>query len=317
MTGADIATTRLARLLALVPWVAGHSEGVPVDEVCARFDVSVEELARDLDTVMMVGVHPFTPDTMIEAWLEEDMVLIRYADAFARPLRLTSDEAVALIAAARGLAAVPGVNPDGPLQRAVDKVASVVGTDAGVDLVVDLGAAPEDVFAALETARSTARQITIEYPDDDTDSTRSRRIEPQRVFSMDGNWYVSGWCHHARDNRVFRVDRILAVAPTDEPFDHPDSDAPASVSIDPSLPQVTIEVQRAAAWLLEGVPVVARDDRDGVVRVRLAVGSERWLGRLLVQLGEAARVIDHDPALDPGTLARAEAERIRRRYTSS
>ena len=114
------ATDRLRRLLALVPWVAAHADGATVDEICTRFDFTPARLLDDLDTVMMVGVHPFTPDTLIDVWVTDDRVTIRYADSFTRPLRLTPGEAVALVAAARGLLATPGSEPDGPLARALD-----------------------------------------------------------------------------------------------------------------------------------------------------------------------------------------------------
>jgi proteasome accessory factor C len=314
MTRRVTATDRLARLLALVPWVAGHPDGVPVDQVCARFEVDRDELVRDLDTVMMVGVHPYTPDTMIEAWISDDRVLIQYADAFARPLRLTAHEAVTMIAAARGLAAVPGGDDNGPLQRALGKLAAVVGADVDTAIEVDLGDASREIFDVLDTARTERRQVEITYPDTTDDQQHTRRIEPSQLFSSSGNWYVSGWCHRADDHRVFRVDRIISARATDEDFSRPVADAPGAVAFDESSPQVELEVARSAAWLFDQVPVVARDDRDETVRFRLSIGSTRWLARLLVQLGPAVRVVDADPVLGADRLAAEEGRRIRAIY---
>lgn len=308
------ATERLARLLALVPWVAGQPGGVPVDQVCERFDVEPDELVRDLETVMMVGIHPYTPDTMIEAWIDDDLVLIHYADAFSRPLRLTADEAVTMIAAARGLAAVPGGDRNGPLQRAITKLAAVVGADAGTAIDIDLGDASREVFESLDAARAAQVQVEISYPDAVNGQPHTRRIEPSRLFSSAGNWYVSGWCHRADDNRVFRVDRISAAHSTEEGFTRPDSDAPSSVSFDASFPQVELEVDRSVAWILDQVPFVTREDGAATVRFRLSIGSPRWLARLLVQLGPSVQVVDADPSLDASRLAGEEAARIRTRY---
>lgn len=308
------ATDRLARLLALVPWVAAHPDGVPVEQVCARFGVSRAELVEDVDTVMMVGVHPFTPDTMIEAWIDDDLVMIHYADAFARPLRLTADEAVTLIAAARGLASVPGADGEGPLQRAVTKLASVAGVAEDASVVVDLGGASPEVFDVLERGRAARRQVEIDYPDSSGAHPTSRRIEPALLFSSSGHWYVSGWCHRAQDSRVFRIDRVLAARATTDPFSGTHDDVPEQVAFDDDLPRVTLSVDRSAAWLLDPVPAVARDESGDHLRITLAIGSTSWLARVLVQLGPAARVLEADATLQlPASVAR-EVDHVRARY---
>ena len=127
---APTATDRLRRLLALVPWVAAHPEGVPIAEVCARFEIAPDRLVADLETVMMVGVHPFTPDTLIDLWLDDGVVTVRYADSFTRPLRLTPAEAVDLVTSARALLAPRARALRRPLPRALDKLAEVLGPDA-------------------------------------------------------------------------------------------------------------------------------------------------------------------------------------------
>src|SRR5687768_895179 len=110
------ADERLKRLLALVPWVVAH-DGPTIEEVCQRFGLTQDELASELDLVWCCGVHPFTPDSLMEVEYEGGRVWIRYADWFDRPLRLTPEEGLALVAAGTALLAVPGADPDGPLAR--------------------------------------------------------------------------------------------------------------------------------------------------------------------------------------------------------
>lgn len=313
MAERETATDRLARLLALIPWVVGHPEGVSVEQVCTRFEVTEAELARDLETVMMVGVHPFTPDTMIEAWISDGQVFIRFADAFARPLRLTADEAVALIAAASAVSSVPGFDDHGPLQRALARLDEVVG-GAGIDVGVDLGGAAGDVFASLDQARDTRTQIEIDYPDHSGGDMVARVIEPRQLFSSAGRWYVSGWCHRAEANRVFRIDRIGAAYPTTRAFVHTEDAAPSALSFDDALPEISLEVDRDVAWLLDSVPVRERQREDRVLRVRFQVGSPRWLARLLIQLGPAVRVLEVDPSLMLPDLVAEEGRQLLARY---
>ena len=53
-------------------------------------------------------MHPFTPDALIEVELGDDRVRIRYADWFARPLRLTASDAARLLTAGRSVLAATG-----------------------------------------------------------------------------------------------------------------------------------------------------------------------------------------------------------------
>ena len=60
------APDRLARLLAIIPYVAGRGP-VPLDEVATRFSYPRADLVRDLTGVVgYVGVAPFTKETVLQ-----------------------------------------------------------------------------------------------------------------------------------------------------------------------------------------------------------------------------------------------------------
>ena len=74
------ATDRMARLVAAIPWIVAQ-DGASVDEIADRFDYPRDLLLGDLqDVVFYVGVPPYTPDTLIEVTIDDDMVWISYAD---------------------------------------------------------------------------------------------------------------------------------------------------------------------------------------------------------------------------------------------
>ena len=90
------APERLRRLLAVIPWVV-EADGPLISEVAERFDYDRDELIDDLQQIVyFVGVHPFTPDCLVEVSLTEERVWIAYADWFRRPMRLSRPEAAAL-----------------------------------------------------------------------------------------------------------------------------------------------------------------------------------------------------------------------------
>ena len=82
------AVDRIARILAIVPWIAGR-DGPTVAEVCERFAIDEASLLADLDLVFLCGLYPYTPENLIEVQVEDGRVWIEYTNFFERPLRLT------------------------------------------------------------------------------------------------------------------------------------------------------------------------------------------------------------------------------------
>ncbi|MGZ4208498.1 MAG: hypothetical protein ACXVQ6_11460, partial [Actinomycetota bacterium] len=122
---AERTTERLRRILVLVPWVIAHPE-TTVTELCERFGISREELASDVDVLMMCGLPPFGPGDLIEAFIEGDQITIGMADYLAKPPRLTRGEAIALLVTGRAVAALPGMEEAESLRNALGKLASAV-----------------------------------------------------------------------------------------------------------------------------------------------------------------------------------------------
>ena len=307
------AEPRLRRLLALVPWVAAH-DGPSIDDVCRRFDCTEQELMADLDLLWVCGVYPYTPDTLIEVDVTGGRVWIRYADYFQRPLRLTPAEGLALVAAGSALLSVPGSDPSGPLARALAKLATVldVGQDDVVD--VDLGPVAPEVLDTLQRASDRGRQVEIEYYSFGRDRWTTRTIDPWRVFSTGGEWYVSAWCHLAVGERLFRVDRIRRASESDEPFaTQPPPDLPLqppTFSPRAEDPLVVLDLAPSAHWVRHQYPNEGAEEQpDGTVRVRLRVSERAWLQRLLLRLGPDVTIVEGDVAC-----AREAAERILGRY---
>lgn len=312
------ARDRMARLLSIIPWVAAR-DGAGLDDISTRFDYPRDQLMRDLrEVVLFVGVHPFTPDSLIEVDIGDDMVKIRYADWFARPLRLSPDDAARLLTAGRtvlSMAPDEDASESGPLLRALAKLEMALGDGAGQAVDVRLGDAPENTLDALRGAVDDGLQIELEYYAYGRDELTERRVEPARVFSDGGQWYLSGWCHRAGAERVFRVDRIRSVVVTDDAVDRelPGS-ADASFSPADEDPRITIRLAPTARWVVETYPVeaVVTDD-DGYIEVRMAVTARPWLERLLLRLGSDAEVLEADGRIGADVAADA-ARRVLARY---
>lgn len=296
------AEVRLARLLAIVPWISAH-DGPRVDEVCRRFGVEEGELLEDLNLLFMCGVHPFTPDVLIDVNVADGRVWISMADYFRRPLRFNAEEGLALASAATTFLEIPGSDPDGALATALDKLLNVLGVGAEEALDVELEPVAGDVLDSVRTAAAAQRKVEIDYYSFGRDGHSTRVVQPWKVFNSAGQWYMSGWCEMAVAERLFRVDRITRASVTGDTFERPaiESDAaPELYHPGPDDAAVVLDLEPAARWIAEQYPnetVVARP--DGVVRVKLRSGQRPWLERLLLRGGTHVRTVEGDSSVGP------------------
>lgn len=305
------AQERLGRLLAIVPWVASH-DGPLISDVCERFQVSERELLADLELLFLCGVHPFTPDTLIEVDVADGRVWIRFADWFRRPLRLTAPEGLALVSAGAALLATPGADPDGALGRALAKLEAVLGVGADDAFDVDLGPVAAPTLELVQRAAAERRKARIDYYSFGRDGRSTRTVRPWRVFNAQGQWYMSAWCESAGGERLFRVDRISSATLLDERFDPPPGASlpPAVYAPSGDEPLVVIDLEPPAHWVASQYPNEEVTQRpNGVLRVRLRVSERAWLERLLLRAGPHARVVEGDHAL-----ASRAARRLLGRY---
>lgn len=305
------AAERLARLLAIVPWVASH-DGPTVAEVCERFGVSERDLLADLDLLFLCGVHPFTPDSLIEVDVADGRVWIRFADWFRRPLRLTGPEGLALLCAGSAALAIPGADPDGALAGALAKLRALLGLPSEEAVDVELASVPPTVLDGVRRAVSEGRRLELEYYSFGADRVGTRVVQPWRVFNADSEWYLSAWCEQAAGERLFRLDRVRAFRVLDDAIDHPAPAGPAPevFTPGPGTRRVVLDLSPAARWVAERYPNEGLEERgDGTWRVVLVAGERAWLERLLLRAGSAARVVSGAEGV-----AAAAAERVLQRY---
>ena len=309
------ASDRLKRLLALLPWVAAQ-QGPSVEDVCARFELSTEDLLSDIALVSMVGIPPYSPGDLFDIVVEGGRVWVHLQPSFDRSLRLTPEEALGLVAAGASLLAVPGADPEGPLARGIAKVAATLGVDADETIDVDLGYASASVLADLQAASADRRRVRIEYYAHGRDEHTTRDVDPYRVYADHGQWYVVAFDHLRDEERLFRVDRVLSVEQLDEQFDPPDDVRTLGLfEARADDPRVVLELEPEAAWVAEVYPIEKVESaQDGRLRVTLAISAPPWLERLLLRLGPRARVVAVSGDDELASCATKAAQRVLARY---
>ena len=312
--GRPSAGERLKRLLALLPWLAAHP-GSTIVEISERFGLSPQQLEDDLAVVWMVGVPPYTPDQLIDVEFDGDRVSVNLGSYFQRPLRLTNQQALALVTAGQSLVSVPGTDPEGPLARGLEKLATALQVDPAEAMAVHLGDTGSETLARLRAASEAGRRVRIDYYSYGRDERSRRDVDPHRIWAEGGGWYLAGWCHKAEGPRVFRLDRIAEVEVLDDAVSTmPEAGETATFSPTATDASVTLDLDLESAWVADYYPHDAVDEQeDGRIRVELPVASTRWLEQLLVRLGPSATVValSEDLPAHPGADA---ARRVLARY---
>ena len=288
---------QLPRLLALVPYLLARP-GVRLAEVAATFGVTEDRLRKDLNLLWVCGLPGHGPGDLIDVEFEGATITLTEPAGVTRPLRLTVDEALALVVALRALAETPGLVERDAVDRALAKVEQAAGSAAGPAGRVEVSVEGEDrVLPVVRTALADRRRLHLSYYVPGRDETTERDVDPVRLLLVQGRSYLEAWCRRAEGVRLFRLDRVADLQVLDAPAEPPVDVEPRDLSEGLFRPSpddllVTLALRPGAAWVADYHPcesVVEQD--DGGLVVTLRARDTAWVRRLALRLGEQAQVL--------------------------
>ena len=300
--------SRLSRILALIPYVL-RREGADVTEVLERFGYTETQLAKDLDTVFVCGLPGYGPGDLMEAYIDENEVIIDAADYFARAPRLTSTEMISLLAA--GMAIIASGQAPNALESAIAKLQKVIVPASARALSIDVRG-ESSLLGTLRQAAADQQVVKISYRSLSREEETVREVEPWTVFTTLGNWYVQGHCRLAGGERVFRIDQIKNLDVLNEKFVRPASVPEPGVGYTPSDDDVVCKIWLGpmASWVPDYYPVeILKGDETGTL-IKFSSPNAEIPSRLLLRLGGSARLVSGDEVarrvreLGKGLLAR-------------
>jgi predicted DNA-binding transcriptional regulator YafY len=229
------------------------------------------------------------------------------------PLMLTEDEALALtlglLAVRRTDLALYAPAVEGALAK-VERVlpASLRTRVQAVQEAVHLHLAPpreapaREAIVTLSTAVLEQRQVTLRYHSAKGVETE-RRFDSYGLVYRAGRWYVVGYCHLRREQRIFRLDRVQQATLGEETFTRP-------VEFDPLGCVLRALAEQPGTWIVrvglyttmeqarQLLPVgmaILEDTPEGV-EMRVSVEDLEWMARFLINLG-VRFVVREPPAL--------------------
>lgn len=206
---------RADRLFQLVQLVRGRRLSTG-EWLARRLEVSLRTVYRDIADLQAQGVP-------IEG---EAGVGYRMGAGFELPpLMFSHAEAKALVACVRVAQARLDPELAAAAEQALHKIVGVLppaARAAAESLALHAPVSPLDAttrerLQTLRQATEAKRKLHLRYLDQQV-QTSQRTVRPLGCFYWDSVWTLAAWCELREDFRNFRVDRIEAVAVSDERF---------------------------------------------------------------------------------------------------
>ncbi|MEO1306863.1 MAG: YafY family protein [Pseudomonadota bacterium] len=200
---------RADRLFQIVQHLRG-GRLLRAQDLADRLEVSARTIYRDVADLQANGV-PIDGEAGVGYVLQNGFQL--------PPLMFTRDEIVALVAGARLLRAWGGLAMAEAATEALVKIDAVLPeADRARAAMVQVHAiapgmsdALRQLLDQLEQAVDRSERLSFDYADEAGRQT-SRSVRPLGLWYWGKVWTLVAWCELRNDFRMFRVDRMAAVA---------------------------------------------------------------------------------------------------------
>jgi predicted DNA-binding transcriptional regulator YafY len=218
---------RLARMLRVVGVLRGHPEGIRPAEIARRTGVATRTVYRDL--------RALETEVGVAVWSEDGLWGV-VGEEFLPPLKLTLDEAMAVVLSARLMVRYADkYDPD--LAAAFEKLEGVLPQPLAehVERTLDvLAQHPRDAGFSERVHRLTRawaerRVVTLEYEPARYAPESAARSAVVRPYLIEPSLqthalYLIGWDETRDALRTFKIERIRDVALTPRTFQLPEGD---------------------------------------------------------------------------------------------
>lgn len=316
------------RQLIVLKKLESSRHGLTLEQLADGLDSSATRhprtLRRDLDAIESAG-YPLLTERVDGRTRWKLLDGVRQAPA----LRLSPTELMALTLSRRLIAPLEGTALHASLQSALTKASAALPPE-GLVLVQQLegtfsvGLGPHkrykrhrEVVERVTQAIAEKKRIQMRYDSAARGRVTRREVDPYRLWYASGGLYLIGYCHLRKEPRMFAVERIKSVTPTDRPYQIPlhfDFEAFVEDSLTVMRgPRIEVELifeKGTAAWAKDRVWHPSQQlirVPGGKLRMTITIADSRELVGWILSFGSGVRVVRPDSLR---TVVKQEAEKI-------
>ena len=271
----DNAAVRALRTMDLIPYIL-ENPGISISTLAAKFSVTENQVENDLQLIFMCGLPGYTPYELIDIVFEDGIVSVIDPQVLDKPRRFNKSE---LIVIALGLQILIEINKSNPEQLAklqsLSKKISKLGSSNLITL--DPLATNSDYLDLITKAISERKHLEIEYNSLTKDERTRRAVDPQSLYFLNGNLYLSAFDLNVKSDRVFKVDLIEDCIIID--FKGHDNSSEQA-----KLFEVVLDVKKSHRSFIErnsSVISSSQEIGDGF-EVHIQIGNIEWLKRSIL-----------------------------------
>ncbi len=318
------------RQLIILKKLESSRHGLTLEQLAGELDPSAtphpRTVRRDLEAIESAG-WPLLTERIDGRTRWKLLDGVRNVPA----LRLSPTELMALTLSRRLIAPLEGTAVHASLRSALLKASAALPQE-GLALVQQLddtfsvGLGPHkrykqhrEVVERVTHAILGKTRIQVRYDSASRGKVTRREVDPYRLWYAAGGLYLIGYCHLRKEPRMFAVERIKSVTPTDRPYQIPlhfDFDAFVEDSITvmrgPRIEAELIFEKTTAAWVKDRTwHPSQRLTRlpGGKLRMEISVADSRELVGWVLSFGSGVRVVKPDRLREA---VESEARRILR-----
>ena len=210
---------RASRILEIVSRISARPRMWTRAGLANNFEVSERQITKDLDIIR----HGLRLDLRYERGGGYYFERIPSLPAVSYSL----PEALAIYLAAEAGRRMVGI-PQEDLSAALARLGSIMPEELGPLLISGTMMPPpavpdhhrETMLTELYHAVANRSSVEMEYlPVSRPSNPSQRRVDPYAVLPTGHSWHLVGWCHLREDVRIFKIDRIQKLSPTEFTFE--------------------------------------------------------------------------------------------------
>jgi predicted DNA-binding transcriptional regulator YafY len=288
------------------------SSGLTMQEMADRLPAEYlrhhRTVRRDLEALEAVG-FPLVNERV------DGQVRWRLMDGFHKipAMSFSPTELMALVLSRSLLKPLEGTQVQAALDSALQKAAAVLPPASHeylqqINSVFAVGLGPHKQYRAhrqtidlLTQAIDKHRTVQLRYFSGSRLRTTRREVDPYRLWYAAGGLYLVGYCHLRKEPRMFAVERIKSITPTDHPYQLPlgfDLDAFVQDALTVMRgPRITVELvfdKATTVWAKDRTwhpsqAVTLR--KDGRMTMTLQVADSRELVGWILSFGSGVQVL--------------------------
>lgn len=279
------ALERTKRSLDLIPYILEH-QGISLDELAQRFNVSTELLYEDLNMIFCCGLPGYTPLELIDMNLDDGYVSISNPQVLDIPRKLSKQE---LLRLHLGLQLCEKFSPESTRKR-IEKLKSQISNLLKLSSPVEIVTLDnEENLRIVVEAIQKSRFLKFKYVSANSDSKRNREIVPLGISESMKFIYIEGIENGSATSKNFRLDRMSELSLGEQV-------KIIKQSLEKRIPTKSYKLfvsHKAMSFLAENSAIVveAHSKADGF-EVILREISENWLIGEIFAFGGEIRVLE-------------------------